>query len=131
MEISLAAVRNAASIGCTVEEIAAIVGIGRQTLYDRLDADPALREALECGRDEGKATLRRWQWQAAKKGDKTMLIWLGKQMLGQRDQQELKHDHAHNLVPPKLDLWHLTRDQLLQLEATCLVIEASNDAAAD
>jgi len=28
------------------------------------------------------------QWEAAKKGNVTMMIWLGKQLLGQRDQME-------------------------------------------
>jgi hypothetical protein len=78
-------VENSAAIGCTVEEIAAVLGIGRRTLYDRLETDPELAAVLERGRDTGKATLRRLQWQEANKGNATMLIWLGKQTLGQRD----------------------------------------------
>lgn len=30
-------------------------------------------------------TLRRLQWKAAEGGNATMLIWLGKQLLGQKD----------------------------------------------
>jgi AcrR family transcriptional regulator len=78
-------VENSAALGCTIEEIAAILGVGKRTLYDRLDSDADLAEALERGRDKGKATLRRLQWQQANAGNPTMLIWLGKQILGQRD----------------------------------------------
>jgi hypothetical protein len=34
------------------------------------------------GREEGKASLRRMQWRAAERST-AMLIWLGKQYLGQ------------------------------------------------
>jgi hypothetical protein len=40
---------------------------------------------------KGKISLRRWQWKRAESGDKTMLIWLGKQHLGQQDKQEIEH----------------------------------------
>lgn len=40
----------------------------------------------------GKISLRRWQWQAAKKGNTSMLIWLGKQVLGQKDNVEIEAD---------------------------------------
>lgn len=40
--------------------------------------------------DTGKMSLRRKQVQIALNGNVTMLIWLGKQMLGQSDKQEQK-----------------------------------------
>ena len=43
---------------------------------------------------EGKASLRRAQWKAAQDGNPTMLVWLGKQMLGQRDKQEITGDNG-------------------------------------
>ena len=52
--------------------------------------DPELQRAIDEGRDQGRATLRRLQWQRAHAGSDTMLIWLGKQMLGQRDKAELE-----------------------------------------
>lgn len=42
--------------------------------------------------DKGKISLRRQQWQLALKGDKTMLIWLGKQHLEQRERAS--HEHS-------------------------------------
>src|SRR5580700_2692665 len=83
--IDLLTVERAASIGCTVEEIAAILGIARSTLFERKADDPAIEDAIEKGRGTGRATLRRLQWDKAQQGSDTMLIWLGKQVLGQRD----------------------------------------------
>lgn len=35
--------------------------------------------------EQRKIQLRQWQWKAAEKGNATLLIWLGKQYLDQRD----------------------------------------------
>jgi hypothetical protein len=83
--IDLVTVERAASIGCPVEEIAALLGIGRRTLYDHIERDPAVADALEKGRGTGRATIRRMQWEKAQAGDTSMLIWLGKVMCGQKD----------------------------------------------
>jgi len=42
-------------------------------------------DTYEKKRGAGKVSLRRLQWQAAERGNVTMLIWLGKQILNQRD----------------------------------------------
>jgi hypothetical protein len=42
---------------------------------------------IEKARSEGKASLRRLQWQNAAQGNVTMQIWLGKQLLDQNDTQ--------------------------------------------
>ena len=86
--IDEAVMRRAASIGCTADEIAALLGVARATFYNRLKDDPSLQVALDEARESGKATLRRLQWQRATAGSDTMCIWLGKQLLGQRDRQE-------------------------------------------
>ena len=86
--IDTTVMRRAASIGCTGEEIAALLGVARATFYNRLKDDPSLQVAIDEARESGKATLRRLQWQRATAGSDTMCIWLGKQLLGQRDRQE-------------------------------------------
>src|SRR5580693_8496114 len=83
--IDLLTVERAASIGCPVEDIAALLGIGRATLYDHMRRDPAVADAIEKGRGTGRATIRRMQWEKAQAGDTSMLIWLGKILCGQRD----------------------------------------------
>ena len=42
-------------------------------------------EYLIKGRAEMKLRLRQLQWKSAEKGNAVMLIWLGKQLLGQSD----------------------------------------------
>jgi hypothetical protein len=79
-----------ATIGCTDEEIAAVMNISHDTLSRRRKSDPHLAEVIEHARGLGKTTLRRLQWQQANAGNPTMLIWLGKQMLGQKD----RHEHT-------------------------------------
>ena len=94
--IDLGAVEGAASIGCTTDEIAAVLGVSHSTFCARKAAEPAIAEAVERGQSKGRATLRRLQWQGAQGGNATMLIWLGKQMLGQKDriEQDLNVDGA-------------------------------------
>ncbi|MDE2472931.1 MAG: hypothetical protein KGL35_30520 [Bradyrhizobium sp.] len=92
-------VERAASLGCTVEEIAVLVGVGRSTFLQRVIDDPDLAECLERGRAMGKSTLRRLQWKLAQEGNPTMLIWLGKQLLGQKDRHEHSGDPAAPMAP--------------------------------
>jgi hypothetical protein len=83
--IDLLTDERAAAIGCPVEDIAALLGIGRRTLYDHMERDPAVAEAIERGRGTGRASVRRMQWMKAEQGSDTMLIWLGKVLCGQKD----------------------------------------------
>jgi hypothetical protein len=78
-------IERLASIQCTDKEIAAVLGVSFYTLARRKADDPEFVEFLERGRANGRATLRRLQWQRANAGSDTMLVWLGKQTLGQRD----------------------------------------------
>jgi len=43
-------------------------------------------------------SLRRWQLEAARKGNASLLIWLGKQMLGQKDTIEIDGDSGIKLT---------------------------------
>ena len=77
-------------IQCTGEEIASVLNIS----YDTLERACKREKSMSCAdyigqkREGGKASLRRRQWQSAQDGNATMLIWLGKQYLGQRDRFE-------------------------------------------
>lgn len=70
-----------AKIHCTQEEIASLVGVDRATLL----RDKKFCDIYKKGIEEGKASLRRLQWKGAIEGNTSMQIWLGKQLLGQRD----------------------------------------------
>lgn len=82
IEIPFDIVENLAMIHCTVEEISAVTGVNKRTI------ERNCKEILAKGKAQGRASLRRFQWKAAKSGSVAMLIWLGKQLLGQRDNIE-------------------------------------------
>jgi hypothetical protein len=92
--IDLAQVEAAASVGCTVDEIAVIVGLSARQ-FQRRQKEPSFLDAVERGRAKGRASLRKTQWQSAHgvmgpdgkyilPPNVTAQIWLGKQLLGQR-----------------------------------------------
>lgn len=86
--------QNLCSIGATWEELGAVFDLHPDSLRDRVSKSPVLQHAMAKGRGVGKVTLRRLQWDGAKKGNATMLIWLGKQLLGQRDKQDVRIEEA-------------------------------------
>lgn len=45
-------------------------------------------QVIKDGRSHGRMSLKRKQWEMAMGGNITMLIWLGKQNLGQTDKVE-------------------------------------------
>ena len=75
-----------ASYGCTNTEIASFFSCNETTIRKRFS------ENLIKGREGGKIRLRKKQFEVAMKGNVSMLIWLGKQTLGQKDQQEVEGD---------------------------------------
>lgn len=75
---------------CTRDEICAFLEVDDETLSRRIKekGDENFSTYYRKHTEGGKASLRRLQWAAAEKGSITMLIWLGKQMLGQNDKVE-------------------------------------------
>ena len=53
-------------------------------------------------REKGKISLRRYQWELAKK-NATMAIWLGKQFLGQRDNVDITVADAKGIALEELE----------------------------
>lgn len=68
-----------ASIGCTDREIATYFGLAETTFRSNFS------DYLINGRQQLKTSLRRAQLQTALSGNATLLIWLGKQILGQQE----------------------------------------------
>ena len=104
-------VERSAGVGCSREEIAAIIGIARSAFYRHIDKDERLRDALDVGAAKGRATLRRAQWKGAvTDGNPTMLVWLGKQLLGQQDSLALTADlNIHRVLseaPLTIEQWN-------------------------
>lgn len=69
---------------CTDAEIAAFFSVSRKTI-ERRKSDDDFREVMEQGKLKGLVSLRQAQFKAALGGNTTMMVWLGKQLLGQRD----------------------------------------------
>ena len=90
IEIDSDQVRKLAAMQCTNVEIAAFFDCDEGTIRKRFS------DILSKGREGGKISLRRMQWQSAEKGNTSMLIWLGKQYLGQSDKKDL--DPESNLA---------------------------------
>ena len=78
------------AIQCTGEECAAILGIDYDTLNNGLkrDGKGGFSEYFKLKGASGKMSLRRKQFEQASSGNSTMLIWLGKQWLGQAEKNE-------------------------------------------
>ena len=97
LEFDFQQVEQLAAIQCTDGEIAAVLGCSRQTILNRKDEDSDFLAAIEKGRESGKASIRRMQWKAASAGNTGMLVWLGKQYLGQTDRRDLRHGTQEDL----------------------------------
>jgi hypothetical protein len=78
-------IEQLAGFGCTNTEIASFFGCDESLIRK------SYSEYLSKGRDKGKIRLRQLQWRAAERGNVSMMIWLGKQVLGQVDRQEVEH----------------------------------------
>jgi hypothetical protein len=75
-----------AAFGCTIDEMADWFGVNRDTLkYNFM-------EYINKGRADVKQRLRNAQMKVALGGNATMLIWLGKNMLGQSDNPNNSED---------------------------------------
>jgi hypothetical protein len=66
-------------LGCSIEEMSDWFGVPSNTIKYNFS------DIIAKGRSETKQSLRRAQIALALKGNATMLIWLGKNMLGQQE----------------------------------------------
>ena len=91
IEVDPEQVRQLARLGCTWDEIAGVLKIGRTTLTARM-REKKYRDAYEQGVAEGDVSLRRAQYDSAMKGKTGMLVWLGKNRLNQTDRVETHNE---------------------------------------
>jgi len=78
-------IEDLAAIGCITEEIARLLDCSKDTIENRY------MDSLRLGRARLKKSLRRRQIESAMEGNATMLVWLGKNLLGQKEKQEIEH----------------------------------------
>jgi|TARA_Y100000310_G_scaffold345852_1_gene471396 hypothetical protein len=133
IEIDLALVKKCCNLLCTDEELADFIGVSVDTIKRRkVDEDDEFCTIYKKAKAESRLSLRRQQWLSAKgdpgellkdddgkpvlsgKGTVIMVgsrdpsvtaqIWLGKQILGQADKQEVTGKGGKDLIPSVHDL---------------------------
>lgn len=86
--------RKCCEVQCTLQECAAILGCSEDTVERRVNEEYGIlfKEFFKKHSSGGRASLRRQQFAAAKDGSVPMMIWLGKQYLGQKEKQDIDID---------------------------------------
>lgn len=84
---------------CTLREIANWFDMSEDTVERRVQESFGITfaEYYDKKSADGKISIRRKQFQVAMSGCKTMLIFLGKQWLGQAEKIENKNEHSGGL----------------------------------
>lgn len=97
--IDLDELEKLAALHCTQEEVGSWFGVSKKTICLKLK-QRVYAEVWERGWADGNISLRRLQFQAASKGNPALLIWLGKQWLGQKDSPmtEERTDELHRFL---------------------------------
>jgi hypothetical protein len=85
-----------AALGMSSRRLAAYFEIDRKTMTDHYG------DIIEKQRAIAEAELLKAQWKSALKGNPTLLVWLGKQLLGQADKPENKD--AEKMVAARHEL---------------------------
>ena len=96
-EKGMETIEKLASIQCIDEEIADVLDTCVDTLLNKNNKEK-FKEAKQKGQSKGRVSLRRMQWKSAEGGNVTMQIWLGKQYLNQKEQQEVSNNNDTNMV---------------------------------
>src|ERR1700676_4075285 len=102
VEIDIDELEKLCMLQCTLAELAAFFGCSEPTI-DRRAADPTFRAIMQRGYLKGKISVRRKQMQLLDGGNATMAVWLGKQLLGQRDNIDVGvHPTRLEDLPPEV-----------------------------
>ena len=129
VEIDLESLEKLCQLQCTDQEIAGWFGVSTRTIENRRK-QPEFAEVMERGRAKGRISVRRAQMKMLEGGNGTMGVWLGKQVLGQRDVVTTEVTGANGgpiHVTIKPDLTKLTEEDLRQLRD--LALKARPDLA--
>jgi len=110
--------------GCNGVQVAAKFGIHPDTLYDRCQEDKGMpfSHYYKIKRASGDATISEAQYEKAViEKNTTMLIWLGKQRLGQKETIS-----EMNVSEEKVQQYLSLMQQLEKLQSSALNISESN-----
>lgn len=115
--------------GCTGTQCAAAIGVHPETLYDRCryEKGASFSEYSQTKRAHGDALIHSAQFKkACDEKNPTMLIWLGKQRLNQKDTDQA-NDELNKGLESKFDT---SMNQILELLSDRNIAESNinNDA---
>lgn len=114
-------VDNLIMAGCTITQVAASIGMDRDTLYKKCEKEKntPLSAYHQSKREHGDGLLLAAQYQKAiKDKNPTMLIWLGKQRLQQKENLE---DRVNKDIEKKFD------DKMSQVLALLVAPDEAKD----
>ena len=117
--IDLTELEKLCSLHCTDEELADWFGVSTRTIENRRKR-PEFAQAMQRGRSKGRISVRRAQMKMLESGNSTMGVWLGKQLLGQRDVITSEHVGSGGgplQVAMKPDLTRFSNEELQQLRS--------------
>jgi len=118
---------------CTDQELAGWFNVSTRTIEKRRK-QPEFAEVMQRGRAKGRISVRRAQMKLLENGNGTMGVWLGKQMLGQRDAGATEHTGSStDPIPalPKLDLTRLNDAEIDQLRELVLKTQLETTTTPD
>ena len=84
-DIDIEQVEEMASEFCTQEEIALDMGFSRMVFSRRAE----VRDAFERGKNAARMSLRHMMYNAARTGDRSVMIFLAKNELGYKDNPDM------------------------------------------
>lgn len=87
-QFDLEVVEKLGTLHCTMEDMAGFLGADHKTVEGRMRDNPDFAAAYKRGLGKGQVSLRRRQFEAMENGSVAMMIWLGKQWLGQTEKIE-------------------------------------------
>ena len=122
IQIDLVELEKLCALQCTDEEIAHWMGVSTRTIENRRK-QPKFAAVMKRGRAKGRISVRRSQMKLVEAGNSTMGIWLGKQLLGQRDvvtNELIGPGGGPIAVALKPDLSQLSDEELRQLRELAL-----------
>ena len=114
--IRVSEIRRLSALQVSEAEAAAFLGIRLKAFKEMLRVDVAARDAWEQGRELGKVSLRRAQFNLAERNP-SMAIFLGKQYLGQNEIQVIEHSGRDGGPNKTLDLNRLDSSGRKQLRS--------------
>src|SRR3981081_790840 len=89
--IDLVELEKLCGLQCTDAEIAAWFGVTERTIARKRKIGKFV-EVMERGKMKGRISVRRMQMKLLENGNATMGVWLGKNILGQTDEEHPQFD---------------------------------------